>query len=321
MPDFELFQERTISGKGLLRVPSELAKRRAVVLYCDLIRPPSSPYYNANYTPPQGFLGTVTFVRNEYVIAEDKIRYPRQSWDAVPDITAQNLIAIKCMYKGVLQSFVNFATAAGYAYISVEDKIKDYEYLDLMWDEVRITCYADTALKLRLFALANDKCQDDADKPKKPQKPPLLPPPVPPKTPIVVDPPYEDEGLPTDDVTEPYPGDETPPNTEGEICQLYNVTFRFMNAVPNIFGGHNLQAHTETFQLYGDFGDYGLGGEGYNASMQFTGFSNAWINCRGGPSSVNPDAPTCLPEMTQCFFYGGPSPFISSIELLGYEPA
>lgn len=243
MADFDLFQERTISGKGVLRVPSELTKRRAVVLYSDVIRLPKSPYFNFNYEPRRTKLGFLTFLRNGYVVAQDTIDYEKQSWDAVPDITAQNLIAIKCLYKGVLQTFTNLATAQGLGVISVIDLIKDYEYLDLMWDEVRVNCYADTALKLRLYALANDKCQDDADKPKKPPKPPAPPPQVPPGTPVEVDEPYEDEENP-DNTTEPYEGDDFPPQPGGETCVKYNVTWavydsllqRFQNGTVTVWG-------------------------------------------------------------------------------------
>lgn len=312
MPEFDLFQERTISGKGMLRVPTELKKRRAVVLYCDLIRPPMSPYYNSGYSPPQSFYGNITFLREGYVIGEDKIKYKQQSWSDVPDITAQNLIAIKCMYKGLLQSFVNQNTALGLPVTGVVDLIQDYEYLDLMWDEARICCYASTALKLRLYALPNDKCQDDADKPRKPRKPPPPPPEVPPDDPVSVDPPYEDDPDNPDNVTEPYEGDEFPPDTEGEVCQLYTFTFKF-----NIRGGGS---QNEVVQLYGDYGEFGLGGFGTSPDGQFQGYSNAYLDCRGGPGSVEPNAPTCLPEITRCYFYGGPSPFIISIELLSVVP-
>lgn len=219
MPDFDLFQERTISGKGVIRVPSELKKRRAVVLYSDLLRPPKSPYYNSNYNPPQSLYGYLTFLREGYVIADTTIKYKQQSWSAVPDITAQNLIAVKCMYKGILQSFVNQNLGLGLTVTNVTDLIKDYEYLDLMWDEVKLVCYGSTALKLSLYALPNDKCQDDADKPRKPKKPPAPPPEVPPDEPIDVDPPYNDDPENPDNDTDPYEGDgEIPPPPPPKSC-------------------------------------------------------------------------------------------------------
>lgn len=303
MPDFELFQERTVSGKGMLRVPSELTKRRAVVLYSDLVRPPSSPYYNANYSPSQSLYGFLTFLRNGYVIGDAKIHYKEQSWDAVPDITAQNLIAIKCMYKGILQSFVNFAVGLQIPVIEVTDLIKDYEYLDLMWDEVRVVCYADTALKLRLYALSNDKCQDDADKPKKPQKPPPPPPPVPPGTPVQVDPPYDDNEDNPDDVTEPYPGDTDSPFPIGEQCQEFDVTVNIFPIVGDAF--------PFTCRVFGEIEGVGLGGNG----------SYIYILCRGGRDSLTTPPSQCLDSVQEIPVFGSSEPtysdvvFVSAVEV------
>lgn len=294
MPDFELFQERTISGKGVLRVPSELTKRRAVVLYCDLVRPPTSPYYNANYNPPQSMYGFLTFLREGYVIDEAKIHYKQQSWDAVPDITAQNLIAIKCMYKGVLQSYVNLATALSLPVISVTDLIKDYEYLDLMWDEVRVVCYADAALKLRLYALPNDKCQDDADKPRKPPKPPAIPP-VPPGTPIEVDEPYEDDPENPDDVTDPYEGDDYPPGPGGETCVKYDISW---SVYDSLLG----RSQSGTTQVWGEVEDIYITTN--PAEMDRPGYFGDQIQygalCRGETAGNSP----CQPNLVRVRFHG-----------------
>jgi hypothetical protein len=283
------------------------------VLFCDVIRKPKSEYSNFNYVPPKSVYGFCTFLSQGYVLSSALIEFPSQSFDSIADISGQNLVAIKCAYEGLLQSFVNQNQALGLVVTSVIDSIKDYEYLDTGWDEVKVKCYADTALKLRLYSLPFDKCKDDADPPRKRPKPPPPPETFPPGTPIEVDPPYdEDPELPDND-TEPYPGDEAPPPTEGEVCQYYTFTFQFV-----LRGGQN---HTEVVRLYGDYGEYGLGGEGTTADGQFTGFSNAWIMCRGGEGSAAPVAPTCLPELTQCYFYGGPAPFIVSVNLVNVVPS
>lgn len=225
MAEFELIQERNVSGTGVLRVPSDVRKRRLCVLYASVIRRPKSEYLNLNYIPPRSRYGFLTFLRNGYVIGEGSIEFPRQSFDTVSDITSQNLIAIKCMYAGVLQSFVNLATAHGLPVVSVVDLIQDYEYLDLGWDEVRVRCYADTALNLRLYSFPHDSCNPDRDRPRKPPIPEAPPPEIPPGTPIEgIDPPYEDEDNP-DTVTNPYPGDQPPepPSDEppGQTCKVY----------------------------------------------------------------------------------------------------
>jgi hypothetical protein len=229
--EFETIQERNISGKGVLRVPSDFAKSRLRILYCSVYRKPKSEYLNLNYSPPKSQYGWLTFSRNGYVVSESLIQYPQQSFDGVADITSQNLIAIKCAYDGILQSFVNLVNglaltpgSAGLFVTGVTDLIKDYEYLNLAWDEVRVVCYADTALNLKLVALPHDTCDPDKDRPRKPPVPPPPPSTVPPGTPVEnLSPPYEDEDNP-DNFTEPFEGDTEPP-LFGEPCAKYSVPF------------------------------------------------------------------------------------------------
>ena len=177
----------------------------------------------------------MTFLRDKYVINHDRMEFDPQSWDGVTDITSQNLIAIKCMYDGILQSFENLVAGLaftpgglGLQYTGTVDLIKDYEYLNLSWDEVRVVCQGDAVVNMQLYALAHDKCEDEKDKPKKP--PPPLPPPekVPPGTPFTdISPPYDSQENP-DNFTEPYPDDTTTPSDFplGEPETKYLVSIR-----------------------------------------------------------------------------------------------
>lgn len=227
MAEFEVIQERNISGSGVLRVPSDMKKRRLVVLYASILRKPKSEYLNLNYIPSRSRYAFLTFLRNGYVVGYDSMEFEKQSYDTVSDITSQNLIAIKCAYEGMLKSFDNLVTAQGLPVVSVVDLIKDYEYLSLGWDEVRVKCYADTAINLKLVRLPHDACDPVKDSPRKPPPPPPSPPAVPPGTPIEgIDPPYDDPDNP-DDVTQPYPGDEPPPPPDeppGQQCVKYSFT-------------------------------------------------------------------------------------------------
>lgn len=291
MAEFQTIAQRSISGQGVLRVPSDFKKRRLVILYCDVFRQPKNLYLNRNWLPDRGKYGYVTFFRNNYLIGEASIDFPRQSWDTVTDLTSQNLIAIKCMYDGVLKSFQNLvngiaATPGGIGlfYAGTTDLIKDYEYLDLAWDEVRVKCYADTALYLQLVMLPHDTCDEEKDKPRKPPPPPPPPPSVPPGTPVVVDPPYRDDDNP-DDITEHYPGDDDEV-TGGDGCSQYDVeiTATSRNAPPYVF----------TVRLYGEIEGAGLTNNGLTI----------YVLCRGGRDSIDPPAGECLPEVTQCLVGG-----------------
>lgn len=310
MAEFETIQERNISGKGVLRVPSDFAKSRLRILYCSVIRKPKSEYLNYHYSPPESQYGWLTFWRNGYVVGQAQIKFPMQSFDGVADITSQNLIAIKCMYDGILQSFQNLVNGIagtpggiGIFYAGTVDLIKDYEYLNLAWDEVRVVCYADTALNLKLVALPHDTCDPEKDRPRKPPVPPPPPENVPPGTPIEnLDPPYEDPENP-DNFTDPYPGDDNSPFPIGEQCVSYVVSIEAVE-----FGG-NIFAFDAT--LFGEIEGAGITNDG----------ASIYVDCRGGSGSVDPFAPDCLPEITRCLVGGSSEPAYSSARIVNVVPA
>lgn len=233
MADFELIQQRRISGKGVIRIPSDTRKNRLLILYADVIRRPRNESLNFNYLPGRSRYATINFFRNDYVIDTKSVDYLRQSYDGINDISSQNLIAIKCAYDGILETFISLSTAiggtpggAGMTVLSKVDLIKDYEYLNLSWDEARIVCFADTAIEFKLYRLIHDTCSPDKDKDKRPPPPPPPPDTVPPGTPIQVDPPYEDGGNP-DGTTEPYEDDftEPPPPPPPPNCTQVIVSY------------------------------------------------------------------------------------------------
>lgn len=238
MAEWETVEERDISGKGVLRVPSANVKNRAYVLFATVIREPSNPYLNLNYNPPRARYATLCFMRQGYLVDSKSIDFEKQVWDGVNDISGQTLIAVKCAYQGILETFVNLSVGlsqtpggVGLFYTTVEDKIKDYESLRLAWDEVRVVCYADTALSLRLDVLEYDVCDSSRDKDR---TPPPSPPPrdkVPPGIPIgEISPPYD--GDDDDGNTVPFPYDESPDppaDTEGEPCAPYRLNFSVLN--------------------------------------------------------------------------------------------
>lgn len=240
MAEYELIQDRSISGKGLLKVPTDKKKLRHVVLYTDVFREPKNKYYNANYNPPRSRYATLNFFRESYLINSIAVEFPKQAFDNVNDVCGQTLIAIKCAYDGLLQSFVNLAVAmsatpggVGLTYEGKVDLIKDYENLRLAWDEIRVQCHADTALQIRMYAVKYDSCTADRDDDKPPPPPPPPRSSVPPGTPITdLSPPYD--GSSDSGNTSPYSGDQNPPPPPGPIaCQKYRIdyTWNYVNAL------------------------------------------------------------------------------------------
>lgn len=216
MADWETVQERAISGKGVLKVPSDGVRGRAFVLFCTVVRKPTNSYLNLNWNPPKSRYATLSFLRQGYLLDTAPVEFDKQVWDGVNDISGQSLIAIKCAYQGILQTFVNLSVAiaatpggAGMAVLNTEDYIKDYESLLLAWDEIRVQCYADTLISLRLDALEYDTCNPERNKTKAPPPPPEIPP-IEPGTPVEVDSPYDEESSDNGN-TQPYPGDSFDP--------------------------------------------------------------------------------------------------------------
>ena len=219
MAEWEVIQERIISGKGVLKVPTDVVKNRAYVLFATVVRQPRNKYLNFNWNPARSRYGNMVFLREGYVINTLPIEFSKQVFDGINDISGQTLIAVKCAYEGILQTFVNLGNGLagtpggiGLSVTPITDLIKDYENLRLAWDEVRLQCYADTAISLRLSRLQYDVCNPDKDKDKPPPPPPPPVPPVPPGEPVETDKPY-DEDTSDDGNTEPYPGDEPLPPT------------------------------------------------------------------------------------------------------------
>lgn len=202
MPD-ELVQDRTMSGTGVLRIVNPPNNVRRYTVFVDLIRESLPDYRSKKYNPLRQRWATMVLLRDGYVVAEEPIDYEKRRFDYVLDVAGQNLIAIKCQYKGVLQSFANLGTALGLTVVSVVDTIKDYKSLNLLWDEARFVCEGSAALQVRLYRSKYEFCDDDAmDEDKPPVPPPPLPK-VPSSTPIAdLSRPYSN-----DNVTSPAPGD------------------------------------------------------------------------------------------------------------------
>jgi hypothetical protein len=222
MPD-ELVEDRTMSGTGLVRIVNPPSTVRRYTLYIDVIRDAFPDYRSKKYSPNRQRIATMVLVRDGYVVGEEPIDYDRRRFDYILDVTGQNLIAIKCQYKGILQSFANLGSALGLTVVSVVDTIKDYKSLNLLWDEARFVCEGSAALQVRLYRSKYEFCDNDAMDEDKPPPPPAPLPKVPPNTPIGdLSRPY-----PNDNVTSPNPGDGLAPKPTifpyGTSCKRYKV--------------------------------------------------------------------------------------------------
>ena len=227
MEEFALLEERKISGKGVLKPPIDIKTARMFVLYADVVRPPKSAYQNYHYNPPRSRYAFFVFLRNGYAIETGAMEFERQSYDGVEDIAGQTLLALKCANATALKNISALSTALNVSPVFEGNIIKDYTNLNLSWDEVRVVCYADTAINLKLYGLKYDVCNSDYNKSSSPPFPPPPPPRVPPGTPINdLSPKYEEDN---NDNYSPYPGDKPkdpipPPPPEPLPCDKVRVT-------------------------------------------------------------------------------------------------
>jgi hypothetical protein len=233
MVSLDSLGERIISGKGVLKVPDVDESYRYYLMIVNVIREPKNLYQSFEWNPTKSLYARLVFRRDKYVLFDDKVEYDGQVYQYVNDISGQTLIAVKCAYEGILQSFVNLVGGIagtpggiGIFVTGVTDLIKDYENLDLGWDEVLFNCYSSTALQVRFFGAKYDFCDPDKDKKHRPPPPPPPRDKVPPDTPIEdLSPPYEEETS-DDGNTDPYEGDESSEFPLGEACIKYHVVCR-----------------------------------------------------------------------------------------------
>lgn len=251
MAVWELVQDRRISGKGVLKIPTASINNRAYILLTDVIRDANSKYVNLGYNPSRGRLGTVAFVRNSYVVDSKAIEYDRQCFDGINDISGQVMIALKCSNNAILQSILNLSVALaatpggqGLAPINFTNVIAAYENLRLAWDECRIVCYADTALQVRLYRLKYDTCNPDFDDSNAGVIPSAPITKVPVGTPISVSSPYVSVGSDNGN-TASFPGDGSlPPSPCVTIIRGAGLNLSNCGQANN-FGDYTYQGYAE----------------------------------------------------------------------------
>ena len=221
---------RIISGRGLLRVPEspELRKAKRLSLFVDVIRPPKNGYLNNTYNPPKSRYGTINVFKQGYQMQEIWLEYPYQVFHFYPSPSDQVFYLAKCSYELLLAQLIEMSDKLGLLTDNSPNPFTDWWHSNYWFDELKIVCYADTALRLVLESEDFLLCPNDDD----PQPTPQPPPPpeseqLPPSTPLSeantpVSDPYQapdDEGD-----TVPYEGDQfEPPPSYGTECTNYFV--------------------------------------------------------------------------------------------------
>lgn len=247
-------ESRIISGKGLVRIDKEsldFAETKFLFVYCRVIRFPLTNYMSANYNPRESRYATLNFMRDGFVMDTKEMRFPSQVFDFAPE-PYQDIYALQCAYSGVLESFVNLATYLGATWISVENEIKDYRHYDLLFDEIKVVCYADTAIQVVVKSAPFELCAEQFGNviPVLPPLPPAAPLPVSPGQPLVEDaapsPAYDGDTDGGDSV--PYPLDvPEEPQPEGGSCVQYLLQVSYTQA------GTGQRQNNGGIRIYGEY--------------------------------------------------------------------
>lgn len=231
MPTLET---RVISGKGLVRLDTssfDYKKAKILTVYAAVVRRATSEYLNFAYNPARSRYCTLNFMRNGHVVRSEAMEFDYQLWDWYPEPSAQTMLAVQCSYDGLLQSFANLGTALGLVVTGVTDQIAEWEWTNLFFDEIKVVCYADTAVRVVVESKPYDLCADQVDKEgEPPPPPPPNPPSVPQGTPlqdtdIPLSEPYEGEDDNGDTIPHPIDVPVEPPEfPQGNRCDRYSVT-------------------------------------------------------------------------------------------------
>lgn len=311
MPTLET---RVISGKGILRLDktsNDFKKAKIITVFADVIRKPVNEYQNRNYNPVQSRYATLVFLRNTYVIRTEPLSYESQAWDFYPDPAAQTMFAVQCAYQGTLESFANLGTALGVTPISIVNNIEDWEHEDLFWDEIKVVCYADTAIQLVAESTEYELCPEQTDK--EPNPPPLIPTPpdlLQPGEPLdanstPVSPPYPDEE-PGD--TDPFEGDLTEEESpQGTACAAYTLSWQWTRASDGTVFNRSWTIR----------GEYVIASLDWNV----TGPSAInWVMVTRGSSGLPSGLPACRPSPTLATLFSDTNGIPASISNINVVP-
>jgi len=240
-----ILEERTISGKGTLRLPpnDDLRNARIVSLYALVIRPPSNEYTNVKFNPVKSYYATLQFLRGGYVQFTATMEYFTQMWDFYVDPAFAPIYALQCSEAALRLGLADIGSDAP------ASSIAEWRHTNTLWDEIKVVCYADTAIALQVVSQPLDVCVpiDEDDPPDDPPEPPPPPDPVDPPVPVgqplgegnefFPSPPYDEEDSDGGD-TAPFPGDEyEPPPPPDPIPGTWFFRFRGSVAGSSTFEG------------------------------------------------------------------------------------
>lgn len=217
--EFNLVEERIITGRGVLQIPT-LLSYRYFRIWIDVFRDPDPNAVNKKYNPERSDYVNVSFMAGNYVVKSHVIRYQQE----VLDLPAKEPGAFLAPYLVCsLQGIGNFLAAISVAVGLPPPVPGDPLYAEPVRspvDSILFVCRDSTAIQVRLFGLLEDVgCIGATPNPKINEPPATSEPDIPPGDPVTVSPAY----VPPDDDgnTVPFSGDGPPTTFNCEFTYDY----------------------------------------------------------------------------------------------------
>lgn len=251
--EYQLIEDRLISGKGILNMPQG-SEWRDFLLYIDVLRDSPVVFDSQKFNPSKSEYAKITGIKQEYVISEFPVNYKKQRF-RIPaqDEPGYLLPYLDCNFTGVGDALFAIAVAVG---LSPVPRDVFYEVSPIRYDVDRfnIVCRGSTLLQVRLYGLeVHRPCAEALDKKKfSPQVPDPLPP-VPVNEGVGVTPPYvepDDNGNTVPDVIDTI--DQEPLLPAGSQCQQVRVTYQVVSIDNNT--GQEVTT-TDSVLLFGEVQD------------------------------------------------------------------
>jgi len=219
MASAQTLETRLVSGTGVIRIPTDKQNLRVYNLVAQLQRPPRSPYMNYKSNPPESYYGRVTALNAGAVHHTFDINFNSQMWQYIPDISGQSLITLKCAEKSNLETFDKLAVALQAAVFVTSNLTGEHTPLGLGFDEFRVVCYAESAIRFTLIGTPYDVCGTSMIAPVPSAEIPVAPVPVAAGTPLDISLPYDDG-----DVSKKHPLDDLfqPPSTTPKQFSIFS---------------------------------------------------------------------------------------------------
>lgn len=233
---FEVLQTYSFSGLFPIPLGRDITdEARILLLDFEVLREATSPSFSSRTNPPTSFYAAVCLIRDGYVLERRDVVFGKQRFYLQPAFDEQTMYALRC-YDAINARRLQVAVDAlgGSVVISTNPFSEDLTSLGIYPDLVTVSCYADTALSVRVIRLPVLTCFPDfpsptPDPPVVPQPPAIQRVPRGQPVPLAQYSPPPPGTLSTDYAPNPLDAAVIEPPPFGISCTPYTVVYSFVD--------------------------------------------------------------------------------------------